>query len=55
MRMRCAMAPGAVAVALTIMPVMSARALEPPKGWLQAGMNPDDYEMAVDPKGGRSG
>jgi hypothetical protein len=49
------MAPGAVAVALTIMPVMSARALEPPKGWLQAGMNPDDYEMAVDPKGGRSG
>jgi hypothetical protein len=32
-----------------------ARALEVPKGWIQAGMNPGDYEMAVDPHGGHNG
>lgn len=52
--MRYAMALGA-AVGLTAMLAMSAMGQAPPKGWLQAGMNPDDYEMAVDPKGGRSG
>ena len=52
--MRYAMALGA-AVGLTAMLAMSAMGQGPPKGWLQAGMNPDDYEMAVDSKGGRSG
>jgi hypothetical protein len=55
MRMKVVAALGAVAVALTSISVGDANAQEPPKGWIQAGQNPSDYETAVDAKGGRNG
>ncbi len=54
MRVRGAMVLAAVA-ALTAIGAMSLRGQTPPKGWIRAGMSPDDYEMAVDAKGGRNG
>jgi hypothetical protein len=46
---------GAVLLALASVGVVPAHAQYPPKGWYQAGTNPDDYVMSVDPKGGRTG
>jgi hypothetical protein len=46
---------GVLSAALATVPAPSANAQQPPKGWIQAGMNPGDYDMAVDAKGGRSG
>jgi hypothetical protein len=55
MRMQGALALGTLAVSLTVVSPARATAPEPPKGWIQAGQDPADYEMAVDPTGGRNG
>lgn len=35
--------------------VMAAQVRDLPAGWIRAGSHPGDYEMAVDPAGGRTG
>jgi hypothetical protein len=36
-------------------PAPQAQSSDLPQGWFRAGDHPGDYEMAVDPKGGRAG
>jgi hypothetical protein len=36
-------------------PALQAQSSDLPQGWLRAGDHPGDYEMGVDPKGGRAG
>ena len=36
-------------------PALQAQSSDLPQGWFRAGDRPGDYEMAVDPKGGREG
>ncbi len=54
MRLRSAMVLGMLGGAFATVSASDVAA-QPPTGWLEAGMNPTDYEMAVDAKGGRSG
>jgi hypothetical protein len=40
---------------LAAAPAARAQAADLPAGWIRAGDHPAEYEMAVDPKGGKSG
>ena len=55
MKIGAAVSTGIVLLALSSVGIVRSQAQEPPKGWYRAGMNPDDYVMSVDPKGGRTG
>jgi len=46
---------GLLAASVAVLSPGVLGAQEAPKGWIQAGANPGDYEMAVDPHGGRNG
>lgn len=43
------------AAVLASAPAVLAQAADLPAGWIRAGDTPADYEMGMDPKGGRSG
>lgn len=55
MRTKTAVALASVAFALSSILVVGVNAQDLPKGWIRAGQSPNDYEMALDAKGGRSG
>jgi hypothetical protein len=53
--LRRSMALGVLATSVALLSPSVLSAQEAPKGWIQAGANPGDYEMSVDPHGGRTG
>jgi hypothetical protein len=55
MRLIAAVMSGLLLFALAPGPVVRAQSADLPAGWLRAGDHPGDYEMAVDPKGGKTG
>jgi hypothetical protein len=55
MRTSIAASAALLALALSSVPIGIVSAQELPKGWIKAGQHPNDYEMALDAKGGRSG
>jgi len=52
---RRSVALGVLAASVAVLSPGVLGAQQLPKGWIQAGQNPTDYEMAVNPHAGRNG